>query len=227
VPRILIVDDEPAIVELVRFNLVREGFEADAAGDGRTALRQLESRPYDLVVLDRMLPGIEGTEVLRQLRQHSRIPVILLTARGSEADRVAGLEAGADDYLVKPFSPRELVARVRAVLRRAGRRAAGGIVRTGDLEVDLREQRVRRAGRIVDLTATEFALLRELAEHLDQAVSREQLIEKVWGYDFDGDARTVDVHVRHLREKLEDNPSRPAYLETVRGVGYRLRGRGA
>lgn len=222
-PRVLVVDDEEPIRELVRLTLEQEGFRTDAVVDGRSALRQLEAAPYDLVLLDRMLPGMQGTEVLRRIREHGRTPVILLTARSGESDRVEGLEAGADDYVAKPFSPRELVARVRAVLRRTGGARGAATLHVGDLVIDLQGHGVTRAGRPIDLTATEFGLLRHMAEHLGHALEREELIRGVWGYDFDGDARTVDVHIRHLREKLEDDPARPARIETVRGVGYRLR----
>jgi DNA-binding response OmpR family regulator len=223
-PRILVVDDEEPIRELVCYTLEAEGFRADAVGDGPSALSRLDAEPYDMVLLDRMLPGMQGTEVLRRIRSHGRLPVILLTALGSEGDRVAGLETGADDYVAKPFSPRELVARVRAVLRRAGGGRALRRVVSGDLAIDLASRSVERAGLPVDLTATEFALLRHLAERAGQAVGREELIRGVWGYDFEGDARTIDVHIRHLREKLESEPGRPERIETVRGVGYRLKG---
>ncbi|MCL6595802.1 MAG: response regulator transcription factor [Firmicutes bacterium] len=224
--RVLVVDDEEAIRELVAYTLEREGFEADAVADGRAALERLERQPYDLVLLDRMLPGMQGTDVLRRIRAQGRLPVILLTAKAGENDRVEGLEAGADDYVGKPFSPRELVARVRAVLRRAGGGQGAAVLRVGDLELDLKGHGASVRGRPVRLTATEFALLRHLAEHAGRTLSREDLIRGVWGYDFEGDARTIDVHVRHLREKIEDDPARPRRIETVRGVGYRLRREG-
>jgi DNA-binding response OmpR family regulator len=223
VPRILVVDDEESIRELVCYALETEGFRAEAVADGASALARLEAEPYDMVLLDRMLPGMQGTEVLRRIRSQGRLPVILLTALSAEGDRVAGLEAGADDYVPKPFSPRELVARVRAVLRRTGGGRGTRRVTCGDIAVDLAGRTVERGGRPADLTATEFALLRQLAEHAGQAVGREDLIRGVWGYDFEGDARTIDVHIRHLREKLEADPGHPRCIETVRGVGYRLR----
>lgn len=224
-PRILIVDDEPTIAELVSFNLSHEGYQTDTALDARSALRRFEETPYDLVILDRMLPGMDGVEVLREIRRTGgHVPVLMLTARGSEADRVAGLEAGADDYLVKPFSTRELVARARAILRRSGLHATAADVRFGDVTLHLAGQTCERAGEGIDLTSTEFSLLRSLVEHRGQAVDREALIRGVWGYDFAGDARTVDVHIRHLREKLEADPAHPVWIETVRGTGYRLRG---
>ena len=226
-PRILVVDDEEPIRELVCYTLEAEGFRADAVADGGSALQRLEAEPYDLVLLDRMLPGIQGTEVLRRIRADSRMPVILLTALSAEGERVAGLEAGADDYVGKPFSPRELVARVRAVLRRTGGGRGARRIVLRDLTIDLADRTVVRAGKRVDLTATEFALLRQLAERAGQPVGREELIRGVWGYDFEGDARTIDVHIRHLREKLETDPAHPERIETVRGVGYRLREGGA
>jgi len=222
-PRVLVVDDEEPIRELVCYTLEREGFRADAVGDGRSALRRMEEQPYDIVVLDRMLPGLQGTDVLRQIRTAGRTPVILVTAKIGETDRVEGLEAGADDYVAKPFSPRELVARVRAVLRRSGGPKSAVILRVADVEIDLQGHVVTRGGRPVDLTATEFALLRHMAEHAGQVLGREDLIRGVWGYDFEGEARTVDVHIRHLREKIETDPGHPTLIETVRGVGYRLR----
>lgn len=225
-PRVLIVDDEPAIAELVSFNLAREGYQTDVALDGRTALRKFENQPYDLVILDRMLPGMDGVDVLRELRRAGPVPVLMLTARGSETDRVTGLEAGADDYLVKPFSIRELVARTRAILRRSGLSGVEATASFGDVTVHLDTQSCERAGRPVDLTSTEFALLRTLLEHRGRPVDRESLIRGAWGYDFAGDARTVDVHIRHLREKLEADPAHPVWIETVRGTGYRLRGEG-
>lgn len=224
-PRVLIVDDEPAIAELVSFNLHHEGYQTDTALDARTALRRFDETPYDLVILDRMLPGMDGVEVLREIRRAGgHVPVLMLTARGSEVDRVTGLEAGADDYLVKPFSTRELVARARAILRRTGLSPTASAIRFGDVTLHLGSQTCERAGQLVDLTSTEFSLLRALGEHRGRAVDREALIRGVWGYDFAGDARTVDVHIRHLREKLEADPARPVWIETVRGTGYRLRG---
>lgn len=223
-PRVLIVDDEPAIAELVSFNLSHEGYQTDTVFDARSALRRFEEQPYDLVILDRMLPGMDGVEVLREMRRSGHVPVLMLTARGSEVDRVTGLEAGADDYLVKPFSTRELVARARAILRRSGLAHANSMVSFGDVTVHLTNQSCERSGERIDLTSTEFALLRTLVEHRGRPADREALIRGAWGYDFAGDARTVDVHIRHLREKLEVDPAHPVWIETVRGTGYRLRG---
>ncbi len=217
---VLIVEDEEAIRELVAFHLETAGFRVQQAADGEEGLRlALEASP-DLVVLDLMLPGLDGVSVLRALRRQSRVPVVMLTARTEEADRVRGLELGADDYVGKPFSPRELVARIRAVLRRTDppteRLAAGGV------EIDISAHRCFVEGLERELTLTEFGLLQALMERPGQVLTREMLLERVWGYDYYGDARTVDVHVRHLREKVEVEPSHPRLIETVRGVGYRF-----
>ena len=223
--RILVVDDEPSILELVRFALERDGFEVVTAGDGEVALREFRNRPADLVILDLMLPGKDGFEVFRELRKESQVPVIMLTARGGEADKVLGLEIGADDYMTKPFSPRELVARVKAVLRRMEPRepAENQILRVGEITLDPLRHRVTVGDREVQLAPREFELLRMLMANRGVVLSRETLLEKVWGYDYVGDTRTVDVHVVRLRQKLEPDPSRPTYIETVRGVGYRMR----
>jgi len=223
--RILVVDDEPSILELVRFALERDGFEVVTAADGEVALREFRNRPADLVILDLMLPGKDGFEVFRELRKESQVPVIMLTARGGEADKVLGLEIGADDYMTKPFSPRELVARVKAVLRRMEPRepAENQILRVGEITLDPLRHRVTVGDREVQLAPREFELLRMLMANRGVVLSRETLLEKVWGYDYVGDTRTVDVHVVRLRQKLEPDPSRPTYIETVRGVGYRMR----
>ena len=223
--RILVVDDEPSILELVRFALERDGFEVVTAADGEVALREFRNRPADLVILDLMLPGKDGFEVFRELRKESQVPVIMLTARGGEADKVLGLEIGADDYMTKPFSPRELVARVKAVLRRMEPRepAENQILRVGEITLDPLRHRVTVGDREVQLAPREFELLlRMLMANRGVVLSRETLLEKVWGYDYVGDTRTVDVHVVRLRQKLEPDPSRPTYIETVRGVGYRM-----
>ena len=218
---VLIVEDEEAIRDLVAFHLEAAGFQVRQASDGVEGLRQALEEPPDLLLLDLMLPGLDGVALLRALRRESRVPVIMLTARTEEVDRVQGLELGADDYVGKPFSPRELVARVKAVLRRTDppieRLAAGGV------EIDLPAHRCFVEGSERELTLTEFGILRMLMERPGQVLTREMLLEKVWGFDYYGDARTVDVHVRHLREKVEAEPSRPRLIETVRGVGYRFR----
>jgi DNA-binding response OmpR family regulator len=217
--RILVVDDEAELRRLVRFHLEREGFQVEEAADGDTALRRATSEPFDLVVLDVMLPGRDGFDVCRRLRARSDLPVILLTARTEETDRVLGLDLGADDYVPKPFSPRELAARVRAVLRRRqGALPERLTVRNVTVEADA--HRVTVAGREVALTATEFAILLALVRARGRVLSRERLLAAVWGADYFGDVRTVDVHIRHLREKLQAAGALPV-IETVRGVGYR------
>ncbi len=229
--RVLMIEDDPTVADVVVRYLEREGYRATWEADGTAGLaRALEDEP-DLVVLDLMLPGIDGFEVCRQLRERLPIPVIMLTARGEETDRLLGLELGADDYVAKPFSPRELVARVRAVLRRAGGQvlppAGATVVRAGALVVDLAARQVTRHGGAgpasVALTAREFDLLAHLCTHPGRAFRREELLETVWGYSY-GDASTVTVHVRRLREKLEDDPSAPTLIATVWGVGYRWDG---
>ncbi len=223
-PRVLVVDDDPNLGDVVVRYLEREGYEVDLARDGITGLERALSTLPDVVVLDLMLPGLDGLELFRRLRRVAPIPVVMLTARGSEEDRVAGLELGADDYVAKPFSPRELTARVKAVLRRArgGVAAASGpTLRGGDLEVDLLAHEARRRGQPLTLTVKEFDLLAFLMSHPSQAFRREQLLEAVWGYSI-GDTATVTVHMRRLREKAEDDPSAPRHLCTVRGIGYRF-----
>lgn len=220
---VLVVDDEPAIVELVRFTLEREGFMVTVATDGWEGLSQARDLKPDLVVLDLMLPGLSGLEVCRALRAETDVPVLMLTARKEESDRVAGLELGADDYVTKPFSPRELAARVKAILRRARGRTDGEAEADQGLSLDTERRRVTVDGQPVELTFTEFELLRTLKSSPGRAYSRDDLLSRVWGTDFYGDTRTVDVHIRHLREKLQEDPVKPRFIETVRGVGYRFR----
>jgi DNA-binding response OmpR family regulator len=222
--RVLVVDDDPNLGEVVARYLAREGYEVEVVHDGITGLSRALTDLPDVVVLDLMLPGLDGLEVFRRLRQAAPIPVVMLTARGSEEDRVAGLELGADDYLGKPFSPRELTARVKSVLRRARggiTSATGPTLRGGDLEVDLVAHEARRNGKVMLLTVKEFDLLAHLMSRPGQAFRREELLGAVWGYSI-GDTATVTVHVRRLREKIEDDPSAPRHLCTVRGVGYRF-----
>lgn len=222
--KVLVVDDETAILELVAYNLTREGFEVMTAEDGLSALDRVRQEAPDLIILDVMLPGMSGLEVCRNLRQKTDIPVILLTARKDEVDRVLGLELGADDYVTKPFSPRELIARVKAILRRSTKTAERtDEVRAGGLVIDLERRVVTVDGTAVNLTFTEFELLSILARNPGRAFTRDELLVRVWGEDFYGDARTVDVHIRHLREKLHDSQGAPRFIETVRGVGYRFR----
>jgi DNA-binding response OmpR family regulator len=220
---VLVVDDEPIVREVVVSYLEREGYQTLEAGDGDVARRLIEEEPPGLVVLDVMLPGTDGLELCRWIRARSDLPIILLTARGEEADRIVGLELGADDYVTKPFSPRELAARVRTVLRRsspdipkAERLAFEG------LELESATREVKRNGRLLRLTAKEFDLLWFLAAHPRQVFSRDHLMDRVWGYEAALDTGTVTVHMRRLREKIEDDPSRPRFLETVWGVGYRF-----
>jgi two-component system alkaline phosphatase synthesis response regulator PhoP len=216
------VDDEPGIRELVRFTLEREGFRVATAGEGWEALAMAKAERPDLVILDLMLPGLSGEEVCRALRAEMDVPVLMLTARKDESDRVMGLELGADDYVTKPFSPRELTARVRAILRRTAGRAQPAVP-DPPLLVDAERRRVAVDGRPVDLTYTEFELLRTLNASPGRVFSRDELLSRVWGQEFFGDSRTVDVHIRHLREKLGEDPVHPRFIETVRGVGYRFR----
>jgi DNA-binding response OmpR family regulator len=222
--RVLVVDDDLTVREVVVTYLRAAGHDVHESADGEGALAMLRDHPADLVVLDLMLPGIDGLEVCERLRARGDdLPVIMLTALGSETDRVVGLERGADDYVTKPFSPRELVLRVDSVLRRAGERAGGGArgpVSDGDLVVDSTEHSVTLGGRRLSLTAREFDLLRFFLSHPGQAFSRDELLQKVWGWSF-GDQSTVTVHVRRLREKVEADPTHPVRLATVWGVGYR------
>jgi len=218
---ILVVEDEQAIADLVRAYLRRDGFDVVWARSGEQALEELSRHPVRLVVLDIGLPGIDGFEVCRRLRGRTGVPILILSARDEEIDRVAGLEAGADDYVTKPFSPRELVARVKAILRRAGGAGAsvdGGSLALGDVELDRASRTVRAGGEPVELTAREFDLLAALLAHPGVVLSRERLLELVWGGEFAGGTRTVDVHVGQLRGKL----GRPEMIETVRGAGYKV-----
>jgi two-component system, OmpR family, response regulator ResD len=220
---VLVVDDEPTIRNVVVQYLRREGYATLEAGDGDTARSLLEREWPSLVVLDLMLPGTDGLALCRWIRDRSELPVIMLTARGEEADRIVGLELGADDYVTKPFSPRELVARVRTVLRRSGTPdQTHECVRFGDIEIDAAAREVLKNGHALKLTAREFDLLLFLARHPRRVFSRDQLMSRVWGYEPAFDSGTITVHVRRLREKIEDDPARPRHLETVWGVGYRL-----
>jgi two-component system, OmpR family, phosphate regulon response regulator PhoB len=221
--KVLVVDDEPTIREIVVGYLERAGFKTLEAADGNRARELLEHDPPDLVVLDVMLPGTDGLELCRWIRSRSRLPVIMLTARGEESDRIVGLELGADDYVTKPFSPRELAARVRTVLRRAGPYATADERLSYDgLVIDSSTREVIRGNEPLRLTAREFDLLWFLASHPRRVFSREQLMGRVWGYSAALDTGTVTVHMRRLREKIEDDPSHPRHLETVWGVGYRF-----
>jgi two-component system alkaline phosphatase synthesis response regulator PhoP len=220
---ILVVDDEARIVKLVRDYLERAGFDVIAAPDGEMALRLARRQQPDLIVLDLMLPGVDGLDVCRRLRRESGVPIIMLTARVEEADRIVGLELGADDYVTKPFSPGELVARVRATLRRAnGQLEPATKVRAGDVELNTAALTAEFAGRPVDLTPTEFQLLTTLVRQPGRIFSREQLLKAVHGIAFDGFDRSVDSHIKNLRRKIEPDPRLPRYIQTVYGVGYRF-----
>ena len=224
--RILIVEDEPHIVELVRYNLVQEGFQVSVAYDGAEALRKAKEDDPELVILDLMLPYVDGLEVCRQIRRESTVPILMLTARDGEQQRVVGLELGADDYVTKPFSPPELVARVRAILRRTtreARRPNATPLAVGGLVLDPTTHEVRLNGRLIDLTTKEFDLLQLLLGHPSRVFTRDFLLEHIWGYDYFGSTRTVDMHISRLREKIEDDPNNPTYITTVRGVGYKLK----
>jgi DNA-binding response OmpR family regulator len=220
---VLVVDDEPIVREVVVSYLQREGYRTLEAGDGDHARELVESEAPSLVVLDLMLPGTDGLELCRWIRARSELPVIMLTARGEEADRIVGLELGADDYVTKPFSPRELAARVRSVLRRSSAEVPKAERLTfDDLSIDARTREVSKNGVELRLTAKEFDLLWFLARHPRQVFSRDHLMDRVWGYETAVDTGTVTVHVRRLREKIEDDPSQPRFLQTVWGVGYRF-----
>jgi two-component system response regulator ResD len=222
VQTVLIVDDEPIVREVVVSYLRRDGYRTLEAAEGEEACKLAESERPDLIVLDLMLPGLDGLSVCRRLRSFSQVPVIMLTARGEEADRIVGLEVGADDYVTKPFSPRELAARVRTVLRRTTPAQTEQRLQFSDVTIDALSREVTKGGREVRLTAKEFDLLCFLAAHPRRVFSRDQLMHSVWGYDVPVDTGTVTVHVRRLREKIEDRPSQPEHLQTLWGVGYRL-----
>lgn len=224
--RILVIDDEPMVMEVVERYLRHEGFEVAGASDGEAALRLADSWAPDLLVLDLMLPAIDGLEVCRRLRRSSSIPIIMLTAKGEEADRIVGLELGADDYIVKPFSPRELVARVKSVLRRVNEARPAtpqqGLLRFGELTINPNTRVVKNGAQETRVTAKEFDLLHFLASQPGQVFTREQLMDKVWDYTYAGDFSTVTVHVRRLREKIERDPMKPRYIKTVWGIGYKF-----
>ena len=228
--KILVVDDEKPISDIIKFNMVKEGYEVVTAFDGREALEMFEAEHPDILILDLMLPEMDGLEVARTIRKTSNVPIIVLSAKDSEFDKVIGLEIGADDYMTKPFSNRELQARVKAILRRTDltienqeAEAALTEIVIGDLQILTDAFVVKKHGEELDLTHREFELLHHLATHIGQVMTREHLLETVWGYDYFGDVRTVDVTIRRLREKIEDIPSRPEYILTRRGVGYYMR----
>ncbi|MDR2163033.1 MAG: response regulator transcription factor [Clostridiales Family XIII bacterium] len=224
--KVLIIEDEKNISDIVKLNLTKEGFNVDTAFDGQEGLDKALGTDPDLVLLDVMLPSIDGFEVCRKVREKSNVPIIMLTAKEEEVDKVLGLELGADDYITKPFGLRELIARIKANIRRTvmagdiGQTPSSNTTDYGNLTIDGDRYEVRKNGKPLELTLREFELLRYLAEHEDKVFSREQLLEDVWGYEYYGDIRTVDVTVRRLREKLEDDSSDPKYILTKRGIGY-------
>ena len=223
--KILLVDDEPMVADVVERYLQREGFSVLLAADGEAAVAAARDSAPDLILLDLMLPKIDGLTAFRQIRAHSSVPVIILTAKGEETDRIVGLETGADDYITKPFSPREVVARVKAVLRRASSTAAPGAghcLRFDHLLVNPRTRDVRVASRNIELTAKEFDLLWFLASHLGEVFTRAQLLDQVWDYQYVGDASTVTVHISRLRVKIEADPNHPRHIKTVWGIGYKF-----
>ncbi len=225
--KILVVDDEENIVELVKFNLEREGYEVLTAYDGKEAMEQVESEKLDLVVLDLMLPQMDGFDICRQIRKNSKLnklPIIMLSAKGEEVDKVLGLELGADDYVTKPFSPRELIARVKAILRRVDNKSVidGDLLEIGEISLDIGKYQVFLGSNQLNLTPKEFDLLSIIMRNPGQVFSRNHLLEEIWGYDYHGDTRTVDVHIRRLRKKIGEY-SEDDYILTVRGVGYKLK----
>ncbi len=226
--KILVVDDEKLIVKGLRFSLLQDGYEVDCAYDGEEALTFVKKNEYDLILLDVMLPKIDGFDVCQQVREFSEVPIIMLTAKGDDMDKILGLEYGADDYITKPFNVLEVKARVKAIMRRTGRKEVkvddSNILYKQDMKIDRESRRVFIEDVEISLTAKEFDLLELLALNPDKVYSREQLLNMIWKYEYSGDARTVDVHIRRLREKIEKNPSNPKYVFTKWGVGYYFKG---
>jgi DNA-binding response OmpR family regulator len=221
---VLVVDDEATLVATLRYNLEREGYHVLTASDGEKALAVARGDRPDLILLDLMLPVMDGIDVARILRRETTVPILMLTAKTEEVDKVVGLEIGADDYVTKPFSMRELMARIRALLRRSVTSSDEEFIESGDLKVDLKRHEVSRGGKLLEMKPKELDLLLFLVRHRGRAFTREDLLREVWGYDFYGDSRTVDVHVSWLRQKVEDEPAKPVRILTVRGVGYRFEG---
>lgn len=226
--KILVVDDERMIVKGLRFSLMQEGYEVDCAYDGEEAVNKIREKKYDMVLLDVMLPKLSGFEVLQQVREFSDVPIIMLTARGDDMDKILGLDYGADDYVTKPFNPLEVKGRIKAIIRRTSRSRSAetqheNIIEVGDLRMDLDNRRVTLSDKEVNLTSKEFELLELLATHAGKVYSRATLLQMVWGKDYPGELRTVDVHIRRLREKIEHNASEPRYVQTKWGVGYYFR----
>jgi DNA-binding response OmpR family regulator len=227
--KVLVVDDEKLIVKGIRFSLEQDGMEVECAYDGEEALKLATEHEYDMILLDLMLPKIDGFEVCQRIREFSNVPIVMLTAKGDDMDKILGLEYGADDYITKPFNILEVKARIKAIMRRTGSKtpapqAKAKVIESGDLKLDLESRRLFILGREVNLTAREFELLELFVTNQNKVFSREKLLELVWGADYPGDVRTVDVHVRRLREKIEANPSEPKYVHTKWGVGYYYRG---
>jgi two-component system response regulator VicR len=226
--KVLVVDDEKLIVKGIRFSLEQDGMDVDCAYDGEEALKLIRENKYNIILLDVMLPKLDGFQVCQQVREFSDVPIVMLTAKGEDMDKILGLEYGADDYITKPFNILEVKARIKAIMRRTERqteeRSEGRQIVKGDMKIDCEGRRVVIGEREVNLTAKEFDLLELLAMNQDKVYSRENLLNIVWGYEYPGDARTVDVHIRRLREKIEKNPSDPKYVHTKWGVGYYFRG---
>ncbi len=226
--KVLVVDDEKLIIKGIRYSLEQDDMEVDCAYDGEEALEMAKRKNYDIILLDVMLPKCDGFEVCRQIREFSDVPIIMLTAKGEDMDKILGLEYGADDYVTKPFNILEVKARMKAVMRRFGKKkqetSSGRTIEKGELRIDCESRRVFRGEKELNLTAKEFDLLELLAKNPNKVYSRENLLNIVWGYEYPGDARTVDVHIRRLREKIEENPSEPKYVYTKWGVGYYFRG---
>lgn len=220
--KVLVVDDEKLIVKGIRFSLEQDGMEVDCAYDGEEALNMIKGKEYDIILLDVMLPKLTGFEVCQQVREFSNVPIVMLTAKGEDMDKILGLEYGADDYITKPFNILEVKARIKAIIRRTSPKPKEKvkIIENGDMKLDCEGRRVYIAGKEINLTAKEFELLELLVVNANKVYSREKLLKLVWGNDYPGDVRTVDVHVRRLREKIEQNPSEPKYVHTKWGVGY-------
>ena len=226
--KVLVVDDEKLIVKGIRFSLEQDGMEVECAYDGEEALNMAREKEYDIILLDLMLPKLNGLEVCQQIREFSNVPIVMLTAKGEDMDKILGLEYGADDYITKPFNILEVKARIKAIMRRTSRPAQAEtkakVVKVGDLKLDCDSRRVFIGSREINLTAKEFDVLELLAFNPNKVYSRENLLNIVWGYEYPGDVRTVDVHIRRLREKIEENPSDPKYVHTKWGVGYYFQG---
>lgn len=223
--KILVIDDEHHILELIQFNLENNGFEVLTCDNGEDAVTTAINKDIDLIILDLMLPGINGIEVCKRIRESSdnNTPIIMLTAKGEENDKIQGLDIGADDYMTKPFSIRELLARIKAVLRRTEDKNVNNenIIKVRDIKIDIEKHEVRKDDRVLELTLKEFELLKMLARNRGKVLSRDVILDRIWGYEYFGDTRTVDVHIRHLRKKIDDNEG--AFIETVRGVGYKMK----